>query len=292
MLAIIIPYFNHIGYKNRLINCSATYHKYKSLGADVFVYELSATNTFKLDFAAYKLHSKSVLFHKERIINYAIETLPPRYDKVAWIDADVQPFDPDWPSLVEKALNSYDIIQPFGVMHDLYQAGEDCEPDVTQSVAAKTPIVVDPTCWPGYAWAARRESMCNGLYDKSIIGGGDLVFAEAILGVNSRWMNMINTDAEHDYLDWRYKLRRFKIGHIDTEMYHMWHGDLVDRKYYERIWMLRNHEFNPALDLVTNSCGMYEFAGNKPQLERRVLDYFTGRKEDGEQPVEAGIKVI
>lgn len=292
MLAVIIPYFNHVGYKNRLINCASTYYKYKSLGVHSVVCELSTTDTFKLDFADYRLKSNSVLFHKERIINHVIDTLPPEYDKVAWIDADVQPFDPDWPALVEKALNSYDIVQPFSVMHDLYYAGEDCDPDVSHSLTSKTPIVADPSGWPGYAWAARREAMRNGLYDRSVVGGGDLVFAEAVLGINNRWMNMINTEAEQDYLEWRYNLGRFKIGMIDTKMYHLWHGNLSDRKYYERIWMLRESEFNPQVDLVVNECGMYEFAGNKPELELQVLNYFVGRKEDGEPPAEAGIKVI
>ena len=44
--------------------------------------------------------------------------------------------------------------------------------------------------------------------------------------------------------------------------------------------MLVKHGFDPAADLVRNSWGVLELAGNKPALRRDVARYFHQRQED------------
>jgi hypothetical protein len=40
------------------------------------------------------------------------------------------------------------------------------------------------------------------------------------------------------------------------------------------------NQFEPAVDLKRNVWGVYELAGNKPQLRRDIDAYFRSRNED------------
>jgi hypothetical protein len=39
---------------------------------------------------------------------------------------------------------------------------------------------------------------------------------------------------------------------------HLWHGDLVNRRYGSRNAILRRHDFDPATDLRRNEDGLWE----------------------------------
>lgn len=41
-----------------------------------------------------------------------------------------------------------------------------------------------------------------------------------------------------------------------------------------------NNKFDPATDLIRNTWGVLELAGNKPQLQRDIDSYFRQRDED------------
>lgn len=59
---------------------------------------------------------KGVLWQKERLLNLALQALPPECDKVCWLDADIIFDDNDWVSKTEKALDSgCSVVQPFSV---------------------------------------------------------------------------------------------------------------------------------------------------------------------------------
>ena len=44
--------------------------------------------------------------------------------------------------------------------------------------------------------------------------------------------------------------------------------------------MFLQHKFNPIYDLRRNTCGVLEFDGNKPDLERAFDCYLRSRQED------------
>ena len=61
---------------------------------------------------------------------------------------------------------------------------------------------------------------------------------------------------------------------------HPFHGRKSDRGYLSRWQMFLDNGFDPHTDLKRNACGVLEFAGNKPDLERAFDRYLRAREED------------
>ncbi|MGI4939488.1 MAG: hypothetical protein ACRYHQ_02770 [Janthinobacterium lividum] len=61
---------------------------------------------------------------------------------------------------------------------------------------------------------------------------------------------------------------------------HEFHGAKADRRYVDRWSILTRNNFDPDIDLKTNVWGMWELAGNKPQLRGDMNAYFAQRAED------------
>jgi hypothetical protein len=73
------------------------------------------------------------------------------------------------------------------------------------------------------------------------------------------------------------------IGCIDGRIFHLWHGDLRDRKYGERTARLNRYRFDPGTDLVVDTEGCWRWNTPKTDMHRYVRSYFNSRNEDGAQ---------
>src|SRR5689334_20197618 len=60
-----------------------------------------------------QVRAKDVMWQKERLLNVAIQHLPPTCAKVAWIDCDVLFTSPAWSIDATKLLDTYPVIQLF-----------------------------------------------------------------------------------------------------------------------------------------------------------------------------------
>jgi len=132
-----------------------------------------------------------VLWQKERLLNIALESIPPDVESVAFLDCDVVFDRKDWAEDAEAKLNErYDIIQLFS--EALYLKKES-PPDNVSAISAEfsAPGIVhtgDPSVLsrgilvsgekrllyqPGLAWAVKRVILQEQhLYDAAIMGGG------------------------------------------------------------------------------------------------------------------------
>jgi hypothetical protein len=72
-----------------------------------------------------------------------------------------------------------------------------------------------------------------------------------------------------------------QVGCVRGTICHLWHGAMHNRQYIERMGWLRKHSFDPRVDLRQSANGLWEWRGNKPELERLVSQYFYARREDG-----------
>lgn len=85
------------------------------------------------------------------------------------------------------------------------------------------------------------------------------------------------------YLTWAanwYADVRGRMTFTPGTVLHLWHGALDKRQYGKRLEIIRRHRFDPAIDLQSNSQGVWEWASSKPELHREVADYFWSRQED------------
>jgi hypothetical protein len=162
----------------------------------------------------------------------------------------------------------------------------------------------------GFAWAARRELLERyGFYDAMIVGGGDRAMAATIynchvglmhyLGIDDRPPQNMNDRQKEEYLAeifqrsnskrmdhyraWGkpfYDAVRANVGFVEGSIFHLWHGNLEDRRYRERIEGLRRFEFDPFEDIAVGKNGAWSWNSDKHELHDYVRTYFAGRRED------------
>ena len=139
----------------------------------------------------------------------------------------------------------------------------------------------------GIAWAARRELLDrHGFYDTCIVGGGDRAFVCAAYG---RFDDVVQAHsmsarrAEH-YRRWArpvYEDIRGDVGFVDTDVMHLWHGDLANRQVNERHRRLAEFDFDPERDVAASESGCWRWSTDKPEMHAYLRAYFAARREDG-----------
>jgi hypothetical protein len=247
-----------------------------------------------------QIRAKDVMFQKERMLNIALDLLPSKYDQVIWMDCDLFFFEKDWPERVAKALETYQVVQPYNIAISLplskfEEFGEfqtniyDCfgSGRIKKSYAAYQSSKNNHANFHhghvGYVWAARREFINkHKLYDPIITGAGDLFMLMAFTG-NFGWLDYpeelrgYDMNAATHFFDWGfpvYKDTQGKIGHTSDVIFHMWHGDINNRNYLDLSKALQKNRFNPQEDLKLEINGSWKWASDKPKLHQAVKNIF------------------
>lgn len=102
MLAVVTAYFNPCNYSSH----RSKYGRFRRHLApvDLFTAELSFDGNFVIeDSIRFSGTASNVMWQKERLLNLVVERLPDKYDKIAWIDADLMFCNDDWPAAQQKA---------------------------------------------------------------------------------------------------------------------------------------------------------------------------------------------
>jgi len=239
------------------------------------------------------------MWQKERLLNLLLRRLPDHCTKVAWIDCDVLFENPDWAVETSRLLDSAPLVQPFSVAIRLprdcatYSGVGVVRPSMAAVLDRDRRAALEGDYADhgdtGMAWAARRSLLArHGLYDASIAGGGDHLFAHAASGA---WTGpclarlLGNGDGYRaHFMRWAERFHgdvRASIGVVSGSALHLWHGEPGDRRYVERHRKLHAFSFDPEVDLRTGTGGCWEWASDKPDLHSWVAEYFHRRREDG-----------
>jgi len=249
----------------------------------------------------------NTLWQKERLLNVALENLPNSVDKVMWLDSDLIFLNENWVPETAELLDSYPVLQPFGWMTYLpASAGGDGEEYAYQKLAslplgqgvgavfhsAGLGIQSFPDmCFrsnfllghPGFAWAARREVMEQGFYDRSIIGGGDRIMLFAFSGHYPGMNRKMPIAMADDVRAFAKKITPHvgpsNMSYTPGVVLHIWHGNQADRDYTHRYEILLRNRYDPVHDVRVNADGIIEWDSEKPRLHRQLTEYFNNRKE-------------
>jgi hypothetical protein len=302
----ITSYFNPVGYARRLQNYLVFR---KHLTIPLVTVELAYRDDFDLPPDAadilIRLRCKDILWQKERLLNLALAALPPYCDSVAWLDCDVVFEHNDWADQSLQALERFPILQPF---HRVYEPFADSwdkygelPPGVELgyslahllSLGVVTPEILHSNMRlkqrtnSGLAWVARRELLDrDGFYDVCVMGSGNRAMLCGALGTPEnaiRYLHMAPSWAEH-YAAWadaHFHSVRAEIGSIDGTIVHLWHGDLIHRRYQERHREFSRYHYDPASDIALDDQGCWRWNGEKAAMHAYVADYFRSRREDG-----------
>lgn len=217
-------------------------------------------------------HTKSLLWHKETLLNNLIKTLPVNFKYIFWLDADVLFTNKCWlEDSVGVMKNGANMVQPFE--YGIHLEKDHLSPNFNVNAyrrQAMNPITRNKMMWRsfcsnndtgtsknmnydihghvGFAWGIKRDVLdrvSGGLYDKALIGGADHIMAHAGAGhINHSCITKSFTEDINAINDWSksfYAAVQGKLGYVSGDLYHIWHGDLQDRQYLKRI-----REFAPA----------------------------------------------
>jgi hypothetical protein len=316
----ITSYFNPLGYERRRTN----YRTFRAhLDVPLLTVEWSPDSRFELGPGdadeLVQLGGGSLLWQKERLLNLAVERLPPECRFVAWVDCDIVFARADWATATVAALQADAVVQLYDrvVYLDRHQC-DDAQarrdwsmhphlferPGVVSAITPGQPlpeslsavIPTDATALngapsAGFAWAASREFLArHPLFDAWVVGGGDSAVCYAALGVPERVVRVQGLSERHaaHYLPRARSMARDvagRVGHVPGTLFALWHGDLVDRRYRSRHAMVARHGFDPDTFLQPAPSGVWEWTGRAAGLSREVQAYFAGRNEDGVRQV-------
>jgi hypothetical protein len=128
----------------------------------------------------------------------------------------------------------------------------------------------------GHAWCINRNfyEKIGGLFDKAIIGGGDGVMLACILQQRGNKHYQIYQHLFQEYCD---HFKGVQLGFVDGLITHYHHGDLKNRKYIDRLDILKAHEYSPIKDVYYNKDGVLTL--HNQELESDIKRYFESRHE-------------
>ncbi len=245
------------------------------------------------------VRAKTRGWNKENLLNLGIQRTP-EAQYIAWIDADVIFRRDDWAEATVRALQHYDIVQPWSDAYDLGPHDEHMahHRSFCRQYFHKQPLVPNgPAFWQGdggpyvyphsgYAWAITRDALdrVGGLFEVGGMGSGDHHMALALIGQADTSMPGGTTQAYRaEVKRWEARAVRHingNIGYVPGTIEHLFHGRKGDRGYQSRWDMFVTHAFDPHEDLKRNSHGVLEFATNKPALRHDFDLYLHSRNED------------
>jgi hypothetical protein len=236
------------------------------------------------------VRARSLLWTKENLLNIGLSRLPQDWRNVAWIDADITFRRPDWATETVQALQQYDVVQPWSDCYDLGPNDEHLQVHRSFCRLAHEGAAIGSGYYtfahPGYAWAATRRALglVGGLIETGVLGAGDHHMALALLGrVHQSVPANISDGYMRSLLRWQERASHHiagNIGYVAGSIEHDWHGGKAKRAYVDRWATLIRNEFDPDADLIRNTWGVLELAGNKPRLRLDIDRYFRARDED------------
>lgn len=255
--------------------------------------------------------TRTVLWHKERLLNIGIENLPGECDSVCWLDSDVIFANDDWVAQTREALGRAPVVQPF---RQCIWLPPDCES-----------VEISNTNYPatggefgrhhgfafgwkhfgvhalparilfghvGFAWAARRPLLERiGLYDRAVAGSGDNLMAHAFVG-NRTFLEgegrRYPVGLLNDYVRWADRAHaevRGRLDYAEGILFHLWHGTQEKRQYATRHRMLARHGYDPDAHIELDEGGVYRWTERvPPEMIADLRKFFVTRREDALPP--------
>lgn len=298
-LAVIACYFNPCHYAKPRENFKRFADGIRGAKLPLHAIELAFdADEFETD-AEFQVRGSSQrhkLWQKERLLNIVIQRVGHQYDALAWIDADIILTRPGWAKDAMQLLSRYPVIQLFRHARDLHPDKRLDQPQRPSMASVwPAPKARDPNAThPGYAWAGRSDWLLKyGLEDQMVVGGGDCTTMRALQADHGGAALPFDRDMSPQwkaaYRKWAEPLSKEiagRIGFLDQTIIHLWHGSARDRHYVDR-WAYVA-DYDPATDTCTDETGLIAWTDHalqhKPDMVRKIADYFSLRKEDGPKP--------
>lgn len=317
VLDVIAVVSNPVRYRARYDLFRAFQEHVKEAGARLTIVEMAFGNrpfeiTQPNTAQQVQVRSATEMWHKENLVNIGMSRLPRDARYIAWVDADLTFARHDWVQETIQQLQHYSIVQMFSEAHDLDPTGHILNTfrsfgyshvnRITRKkgsgyyggVPAGTPTNDKVAYWhhPGFAWAARKESIdtIGGLFDVAVVGEADYIMAKSLVGEGTDVLYPGVTDGYRKaVVDWQTQALKLRgnLGYVPGSVLHHWHGKKANRKYWDRCKILTDTQFDPTTDLKRDTQGLYQLVDHGDQKSKTLRDalrsYFRSRDEDSSE---------
>lgn len=142
----------------------------------------------------------------------------------------------------------------------------------------------------GHAWAARRAFIDSiGLYDRCVLGGGDLLFCYGLIGehealiANHRSVGWDFYGGCASYRAWAAHAASHcqgRLGRMDGALLHLFHGGMEHRQYRSRIDGALGFGLDLDRDLRAEGNAPWRWGRSRAALNEYFLAYMRNRRED------------
>ena len=312
----ITTFFNPAGYKNKKRNYDKFRRYSKRQGLKLATVELEfGSHPFELSkddadiLIQIRGDESNIMWQKERLLNVGLQNIPKDCDKVVWLDCDVLFKNDDWVKETAKLLEEYVAVQPFESVIRLHK--DQKIPDWIKMSLSKKGLGENEKLYslarmvakdgkkvlgggildhgqPGFALAIRREVIdAVGFYDRAVEHSADVIMAFSFYGREKRWgkkFSVLKTDSKA----WKkniFKLTKDSVFFTKGNLFHLWHGNNVDKFYFRKQTLLDKYNFNLKKDITIEN-DIWKWSSGKELLHKELRDYFHFRVEDENTQVE------
>jgi hypothetical protein len=295
-LHVIAAIFNPDRFRSRYVHYRCFAESMQSAGVTLHTVELAyGSRAFEVTEAGNPLHvqlrTSQDMWYKENLQNIGARSCPPEARYFAFIDADMAMTRPDWVYESLHLMQRYPVVQLFSTYSTLGPAfkHENTMPSFMGAWHAGKRPAADGTGWlgaTGGAWSMTRSAFqtLGGLLDSEPVGSADWHMIFALLGLEDPYVRkqMVSPGYCAALQEWakRAALLNGRIGVMDNHAIHYYHGPVNQRGYGTRWQILTKYKFDPTTDLVKDPQGLWQFTGNKPQMENEIIAYLEGRGDD------------
>jgi len=255
-----------------------------------------------------KLSGGDIMWQKESLLNIALESIPPNCEYLAWLDSDIIFSDPKWPERARVLLKNNDFIQLFDKVNYVPKLASKSfsidqlkimpvdHIDISMLKALETKpnlyslskkfsntLTFEVNGNPGMALASKLETIkAHKFYDKNIVGGADTILIGSILNKLADvfpcrpYTYMHRTDIQN-YGD-KISIKKYKSTYLHETIYHLWHGELLQRQYASRYNILINHNYDPTNHIISQPNMPLKWKNAPDGLKSDIYQYMYSRE--------------
>jgi hypothetical protein len=285
-VAVMLVFFDYTGSARILMNYLYMVEKLKLANIPVFTLELVIHGKQPRIKDAFYVYGSSYLFQKEHLLRLLEKRIPPEFTKLACLDSDILFDNPDWYDTLSDTLETCHVVQAFKEAFWLNLDYSEIQAKA-QSISSYNPKLYRSFFIPGalkfhtgFGWCFTRDWYNRvGYYDLAVIGSGDTIFSHALFD----FINVPNTQEFRLYISsmhdwWKNNSDGVRFSSLDTNLYHMYHGSIRNRQYYDRYKPFKS--YTNIEDIITkNDNEVYELT--VPELNDHMSNFFKTREDDG-----------
>jgi hypothetical protein len=281
-MAIILVYFNKQGSFRIINNLLFVKQMLELANIPYFIGEMSVSGSpflFAESSNIFHFQSPDNMFYKENIVNLMEPLLPPIYDKLCIMDADIIFDNNDWYNLMSSKLNDVNICQPYSTAYWLNISYDGVIQEKYSYLKKRI------SGHEGFVWGFQRAWFNTYKFPSGcFIGSGDSLFVKSVFEKEILKLHQYVYDSLVKYISNLPSI--ISSDYLDMNIYHLYHGSISNRQYFAKHIkfnnMLSNLKITDSDELIEyNADGIMRWTPKYSNICNSFMkEYLINRNDD------------